>query len=140
MSDPPGETRLYRMEPGTWGVPSRMLAQVEYVLDTLRRDFDMGHGVASVRWFHDADASAREGDQDVLRKGPGLLGFVDRDEPDTVWLRRELCDGPAAALTRTLVHEVMHCEQLARGSPLPVAELEREADDLMRILCRGLPP
>ena len=60
------------------------------------------------------------------------------DEPDVVWLRRELCRLPDAELTRILVHEVMHTEQLARGTRLPVAELEREADDLVAILCRGL--
>ena len=98
----------------------------------------MGHSVQRVRWFHDADASARDGDQDVLRHGPGLRGFVDRDEPDTIWLRRELCLLPDAGLTRTLVHEVMHVEQLARGTRLPVDELEREADDLVAILTRGL--
>ena len=139
MAEAPRETRLFRKEPSAWGVPVEKLGQVEFVLYALRRDFGMGHGVTAVKWFHDADASAREGDQDVFRKGPGLLGFVDRDEPGVVWLRRELCFLPDADLTRTLVHEVMHCEQLARGTRLPVDELEREADDLVAILCRGLP-
>ena len=110
----------------------------EHVLHTLRRDFEMGHPVRAVKWFHDADASARDGDQDVFRGAPVEAGFVTRSEPDVIWLRRELCLLPDARLIRTLVHEVMHVEQLARGTRLPVDELEREADDLVAILCRGL--
>ena len=55
-----------------------------------------------------------------------------------VWLRRDLCALPDADLARLLIHEVCHVDQLARGSRLPVHELEREADDLVAILTQGL--
>ena len=119
-------------------MPWEKVRLCEHVLYTLRRDFEMGHAVRAVKWFHDADASARDGDQDVFRGAPVEAGFVTRSEPGVIWLRRELCLLPDARLIRILVHEVMHTEQLARGTRLPVAELEREADDLVAILCRGL--
>lgn len=138
VADPPRETRLYRKEHSAWGVPSGALMQVAFVLDVLRRDFGMGHAVRAVKWFHAADALAQEGDQDVFRAPEVEGGYVARAEPGVIWLRRELCLLPPAVLTRTLVHEVMHVEQFARGTRLPVDELEREADDLVAILCRGL--
>ena len=132
------ETVLFRKEPGEWGVPREKVVLCEFVVQALRRDFGMGHAVTAVKWFHLADDLARDGDAGVFRALPSEAGFVTRAEPGTIWLRRELCRLPDARLIRILVHEVMHVEQLARGSPLPVDELEREADDLVGILCRGL--
>ena len=140
MPDPPAATRLFRKEHGLWGVPSEKASLCEYVLDVLRRDFDLGAAVRAVKWFHSADALARDGDADTFRGPPRLGGYVDLDESDVIWLNRWLCELPEATLTRTLVHEVCHVEQLrqpgVRGRR--VDDLERAADDVVALLCRGL--
>lgn len=139
MTDPPEATCLYRREPGTWGVPPQKLTLCDFVRHSIWRDFQLGGAVRAVKWFHEADLFTRDGDAGTFRGPPDLGGFVDRKQPDVVWLNRRLCTLPDASLTRVLVHELMHTEQLARGTRLPVDELEREAKDLTQILCTGLP-
>lgn len=135
---PPDGTRLFRREPSEWGVPRAAVGHAAYVLEQVQRDFGIGTAVRAIKWFREADASARDGDQGVFRGPAGELGYVAVAEPDVVWLRAELGRMPAAVLIRTVVHELCHSDQVVRGSPLPVAELEQEAVDLTKILCAGL--
>jgi hypothetical protein len=136
---PPG-TRLFRREPGCWGVPPEKVSLCSYVLAVLRRDFDLGHTVTAVRWFHEADSLTQDGDRDTFRAGAGEAGHVVVAEPDVIWLNRALCDLPDRVLTRILVHEVCHVHQLHRpgAESRTVEDLERQADEATAILTEGL--
>jgi hypothetical protein len=137
-------TRLFVRQYSDWGVPPGVLHDLEFTLALLRRDVGVGLGVRRVRWFREADQEARDGDPDTFRERDSRTGYLAWAAPDTIWLRKELCalgtppGRMGAALTRALVHEVAHADQAARGSRLPEAELERLADALGRVLCRGL--
>lgn len=140
MTDGPWRYKL--LPPGAFGtpplgVPYEAHRQAEYVVDWLQAHLDWAYHVR-LAWFEAAGPTDRDGDPRVFVSERPLRGCVDPDDPMTARLNVTLCRRPTAELIRSTVHEVCHVGQLARRSPLPVDELEREADDLVAILCRGM--
>lgn len=138
MAEPELGTRLFRREHAEWGVPRATVNHAAYVVEQVQRDYEIGTAVRAVRWFREADALARDGDRDVFRGREDELGYVAVAEPDVIWLRAELSRLSVARLTRTVVHELVHADALARRRLLTVEEHERLAADVTAIICRGV--
>jgi hypothetical protein len=121
-------------------VPDAAVRQVDYALTVLQRDLDLGHGVR-VRWFDVAGAQDWAGDPGVFAADVPLWGCVRTEDPQTVCLNVALSRASVGKLTRILVHEVCHVEQLQRPGVEGryVDDLERAADSVVALLCQGVP-